>query len=317
MAITGVALGPFQDRVSRATQALALLAVVIVTALVGGRRPAYMVAAAATVCYMLLLPPVGSLRVHLGDDVVSVVVLAVSATLVARLVAVRIETLDRIEQQRAVLLRSVSHDLRTPLSAIKAATSEMGEDEPHDERARRRLLALITSEAERLDRLVANLLSFSRIEAGALVPRVQSVDIAELVGVGCERLGGVFAGQVHLLASIEEDLPAVDADYLLLDQVLTNLVENAVRHSPPGGDIRVSASRSGASVRIVVADGGPGVAPSERRAIFEPFRSGSVAGASGIGLAICRAIIEAHGGTIAVGEGPGGGAEFTIELPAS
>jgi two-component system sensor histidine kinase KdpD len=98
--------------------------------------------------------------------------------------------------------------------------------------------------------------------------------------------------------------------------VLANLLENAVRHNPPGGQIRVRAYRAGNRVCLSVADSGPGVEPGEAQLIFEPFRSGSVAGTTGVGLAICKAIVEAHGGTIAVDEVPGGGAEFTISLPA-
>jgi two-component system sensor histidine kinase KdpD len=317
VSIVGVTLGPFQDQVSRATQALALIAVVIATSVVGRLRAAQIVAVAATLCFALLVPPIGSLHVAFGADVFAVAALFVIASTVARLVTGRIEALGRVEHQRSVLLRSVSHDLRTPLSSIRAAASDLLDPDTDDESTRHRLLTLIASEAERLDRLVANLLSFSRIEAGALVPHRQSVDLAELVEVCAGRLERLFADRATLEVDLSDDLPNIEADYVLLDQVLTNLLENAARHSPVGGVVRVTARASSGGMTMAVADMGPGIEASEVETIFRPFRSGRVAGTSGIGLAICRAIVEAHGGTIRVGDVPGGGAKFTVTLPAA
>lgn len=228
----------------------------------------------------------------------------------------RIEAFGRVEQRRSVLLRSVSHDLRTPLSAIKAAASELSES-AHDEAARDRLLELIAYESERLDRLVANLVSFGRIEAGSLVLQRQSVDVAELVEFCTARLGPTMAAKgIVVKTEVSESLPSLHVDYVLFEQVLTNLLGNAQRHSPPGGVVQVLGRSDGTEVTLSVIDAGPGVDPAEADAIFLPFRSGTVAGTSGIGLAICKAIVEAHGGRIGVGEAPGGGAKFTVAIPA-
>jgi two-component system sensor histidine kinase KdpD len=314
VAAVGLLLGPFQHELTRATQGLALVVPVVVAAVVGGRWSAYIVAGAATLAFSLLIPPVGSPRVRLEQDLVALIVFSVVAVAVSTVVARRIELLGRVEQQRAALLRSVSHDLRTPLSAIRAGSSELLDGAHHDEETRRRMLQLMSDEAERLDRLVTNLLSMSRIEAGALTPRRQAVDLAELVGFCTRRLSRLFT-QVPLAVSIPADLPVIQADHTQLEQVLTNLLENAVRHSPRGSEVRLSATAGSGVVAICVADHGPGVDPSETRAIFEPFRSESTGTTTGIGLAICKAIVEAHGGTISVNAPSGGGANFIVTLP--
>jgi K+-sensing histidine kinase KdpD len=315
VAVLGLVVGQFDDQLARATQELTLVVPVVITAVVGGRRAAYVVGAVATVVFSLLLPPVGSVRVHLADDLVALVVFSVVAVVIGTLIAGRIEILSRVEHQRAVLLRSVSHDLRTPLASIQAAASEaLDADGGHDATTRVRLLDLVVSEAERLDRLVANLLSLSRIEAGAAAPRRQPVDVEELIGAISQRLQRLFVNR-PLHVDVARDLPVVQADYVQLDQVLTNLLENAVRHTPAGSPVTLTAHPVPGGITVTVTDAGPGVRPDEMAAIFEPFRSGAVAGATGIGLAICKAIVEGHGGTIAVSDNPAGGARFTVILP--
>lgn len=312
--LLGLVVAQFDDELAHATRELTLVVPVVITAVVGGRRAAYVVAAVATTVFSLLLPPVGSVRVHLADDLVALVVFSVVAVVIGTLIAGRIEILSRVEHQRAVLLRSVSHDLRTPLASIQAAASEILDRDSQDGPTRTRLLHLVVDEAERLDRLVANLLSLSRIEAGAGAPRRQPVDVAELVGAVSQRLDRLFADR-SLHVDFAPDLPVVQGDYVQLDQVVTNLLENAARHTPAGSTVTVTAAPVRQGIALVVADAGPGVEPGQRAAIFEPFRSGAVAGASGIGLAICKAIVEGHGGTIAVSANPAGGARFTVVLP--
>ena len=315
LVVLGLVMARFDDELARATQELTLVVPVVITAVVGGRRAAYVVAAVATIAFSLLLPPIGSFRVHLADDLVALVVFSVVAVVIGTLIAGRIEILSRVEHQRAVLLRSVSHDLRTPLASIQAAASEVLDGDDHlDPPTRTRLLHLVVAESERLDRLVANLLSLSRIEAGAAAPRRQPVDVAELVGAVSERLGRLFVDR-PLHVDVAPDLPLVQADYVQLDQVVTNLLENAARHTPAGAPVTLSAHAVPEGIAVTVTDAGPGVAADQLAAIFEPFRSGAVAGASGIGRAICKAIVEGHGGTIAVRDNPAGGARFTVTLP--
>jgi two-component system sensor histidine kinase KdpD len=219
-----------------------------------------------------------------------------------------------VDEQRSALLRSVSHDLRTPLASIRAVASDLRDGVVYDEDTRTELLATVCDEAERLDRIVANLLSLSRIEAGALTPDRQAVALDELVADRMRRLGALFR-QARVQVDVPPELALVDGDYTQLDQVVTNLLENAARHAPPASLVRVSASERNGMVELRVADEGIGVPDWERRRIFEPFRKGEGSRSSGVGLAICKAIVEAHNGTIDVDRTPGGGATFVVRLP--
>jgi two-component system sensor histidine kinase KdpD len=288
----------------RVVAALVLVIPVVLTAVFRGRTAAYVVAVLSAAVLSLLSEPVGSFRVHVAEELIALIVFTGVAFVVSTLVAGRIELLGRVERQRAALLRAVSHDLRTPLAVIEAAASDL-RDGTHDAAERDELLTVITDESHRLDRLVANLLSLSRIDAGALVPNRQELDVEELVVEVVRRLDRAVVER-DVRVDVEPGLGLL-ADYALLDQVVTNLVENAARH---GRTIDVRARRDGGAVELVVADDGPGVPVSDRDAIFLPF------GAGGTGLAICKAVVEAHAGTIAVGDRPGGGASFTVRLPA-
>lgn len=228
--------------------------------------------------------------------------------------ATRADVLARIDEQRSALLRSVSHDLRSPLSTIRAVASDLLSGAPYDDETRNELISLVADEAERLDRLVANLLSLSRIEAGALDPDRQALAVDELVAHAAGRLARLTSGR-RVQLDLPDGLPLVDGDYVQIDQVVSNLLENAARHSPPGSTIRIGARASGDVVELRIDDEGLGVAPFERHRIFEPFRRGEGSASSGIGLAICKAIVEAHGGRIEATEAPGGGARFGLSLP--
>jgi K+-sensing histidine kinase KdpD len=311
--LAGVLAALLDDSVGHAGQALLLVVPVTATAVLGGRVPALCAAALATLAFTLVLPPVGTLRVRFAEDAVALGVFTVVAFTIGSLVAHRIEALGWLERQRAALLRSVSHDLRTPLAAIRAAVSELEDDSLHDAAARRRLFVLVGDEAERLDRLVGNLLSLARVEGGGLRPHRQSVDLGELVDGALARLGHAIAG-TEVVVTADPDLPPVLVDHTLFEQVVTNLVENAVRHSPPGAPVTVELTAGPRSVRLRVADQGPGVSPAEAATIFEPFSSGSAA-TSGVGLAICKAVVEAHDGTITVLGSSPSGAAFTVTLP--
>ena len=313
VAIVEVLLGPLID-VGRATQAVGLVVPVIAAAVIGGRRPAYAVAGIATLAFSLLIPPIGSPKVDLAEDLVALCVFSAVAVAVSTVVARRLELLSRVDRQRRVLLRSVSHDLRTPLSSIEAASSELLSDAVHDEATRRRLLELIGVESRRLDRLVANLLDLSRIEAGAVTLQRQWTDVHELVETSESRLASLFT-DVTLSVEIDPDVPLVNVDFVLMTQVLVNLLENAERHSPPGGEVAFSARVDGRHVVMEVADQGPGVDADSLELIFEPFRTGTISGTSGVGLAICKAVVESHGGTISVREADSGGARFSIGIP--
>jgi two-component system sensor histidine kinase KdpD len=312
--VLGIAFSVFTPELSHAAEGLILLVPVTVAAATGGRRAGAIVAAVATLAFWLLVPPAGSLRVRFTEDVVAVVVFASVAFAVSAVLAHRIEVLGQLERQRAALLQSVSHDLRAPLQAIRTAVVELHDGTDYTPAARQRMLDLIDGETERLDRLVANLLSLARIESGRLRPRRAAVDVGELVRHSASRLPTVLAGTTVLL-DVPADIPFIQADYTLLEQAVTNLIENAARHNPPGEPVEVAVSANGDHVEVVVMDSGPGVTPEEAGTIFEPFASGASPGANGLGLAISRAAVEAHGGTIAVSGSPRGGAAFTVTMP--
>ena len=338
-------LVPLRADVSRATPTVALVVPVVVAGIAGGQTASLITAlAAATVLNLAFLPPFWTLKVNSVDDGVALSVFGLVALVVGALVAAetdrrraaerrtrevqelhrererlmeetnRLSLLSRIDEQRQALLRSVSHDLRTPLAAIRAATSDMRAGASYDDTTRDELLDVVGDEAERLDRLVANLLSLSRIEAGALEPDRQAVALDELLTDCTRRLNRVVQA-VHVRSSIPAGLPLIDADYSQLDQVLTNLLENAARHSPPGGEVTVGARAGGPTVTIWVSDQGPGIDVDQREELFEPFRRGEGSASSGIGLAICRAIVEAHGGRLDAHNGKGGGAVFEFTMP--
>lgn len=344
------ALLPVRDSVTGATPALALVAPGIVVAFRWGRMAAAATAVAAALALdVVFLQPYGRLTIHLVDDVVALVAFVAVAMTVATLVALATDrrraaemraeevvalsrerehmrdeqarlasekiTLEQAEDARRALLRSVSHDLRTPLAAIRAITSDLRAGADYDEQTRDDLLDVVGDEAERLDRLVANLLGLSRIEADALVVDPQAVDLDELCTDRVRRLSRLLR-DVSVVVDLAHGLPLVDADYTLVDQVITNLLENATRHTPPQGKVRIAGRVVGDRVEVAVEDEGPGVPGVERDAIFEPFRTGSTPQpSSGVGLAICRAIVEAHGGTITVGDASSGGARFAFTLP--
>jgi two-component system sensor histidine kinase KdpD len=222
------------------------------------------------------------------------------------------------ERLRNSLLSSVSHDLRTPLASITGAASTLLESGDRlDGPTRRDLLEALHEEADRLNRLVQNLLEMTRLEAGALVPHTAWHSIEEVVGAALGRFGKALADR-PVTTRIPADLPLVPMDDVLIEQVLINLVDNALKYTPPGSPIEVSAEDADGAVVVEVADRGPGLPPGEERLIFEKFqrseRSPSIRGA-GLGLAICDGIVRAHGGRIWAESRPGGGVSIRFVLP--
>jgi two-component system, OmpR family, sensor histidine kinase KdpD len=231
--------------------------------------------------------------------------------------ATEAEVLRQANELKTALLNAVSHDMRTPLASIKAAAGSLRQNDVEwTETEREEFAASIEQQADRLDRIVANLLDLSRMEAGALRPQRALHDLGALVEDVLGRLRDRTAG--HTVAvSIPDDLPPVSLDYVEIDQVLSNLVENAAKYSPPGSTISVSALLAGDRIEVDVADRGPGIPPEAVARLFEPFFRVRREGPSGIGLglAVAKGLVEAHGGTIAARNREGGGAEFTFTLP--
>ena len=230
------------------------------------------------------------------------------------------EILRRTDELRQALLSSVSHDLRTPLASIKASADSLLEpDVAWSEDDRRSFLQTIDRESDRLNRLVGNLLDMSRIEGGALRPRSDWYDLGELAREVIARLRPALQGREVRLELPSKEPPPIEIDYLMIDQVLTNLIENAAKYTPAGRPIEVRIEANPGTLTTRVADHGPGIPPTERGRVFDKFYRvnprGQTSG-SGLGLAVCKGLVEAHHGRIWIEETPGGGATFCFELPA-
>ncbi len=217
----------------------------------------------------------------------------------------------------AALFSSVTHDLRTPLASILAsATSLRDLGATFDAQDRSVLLDAICQEADRLNRLVGQILDMSKIRAGELHPDRVPASLEEVVIGVVTRLERTLQAR-EVVVDIQPDLPEVALDVLQIDRVLTNLLENAARFSPDGAPITISVASTDGRVRVETTDRGPGIEPTDREGVFEPFvgsREARPHGA-GLGLAICRAIVEAHGGRIWIDEPAEQGARVVFELP--
>ena len=259
---------PLRSRLDRTTDALVLLIPGVLAALVGGRRAAVVVSLAAGLAFNIgFLRPYGTLKIDVADEVIDLIAFVGvglgAAILVGReadrrreaeaateeiraldrenlairrreeRLAMDTQALEVVDAQRSALLRAVSHDLRTPLATIRAVASDLRDAETYDGPTRNELLDLLADEAERLDRLVANLLSMSRIDAGVLTPDRQAIAIVELFEETVRRHRRMVRDQ-KVAFDVPLTLPLVDADWTLVDQVVTNLLDNAVRHAPAG-----------------------------------------------------------------------------------
>jgi two-component system, OmpR family, sensor histidine kinase KdpD len=231
----------------------------------------------------------------------------------------RTRALEETDRLRTALLNSVSHDLRTPLASIKASASSLLDPEVHwDDRQRQEFLTTIDEEADRLTRLVHNLLDMSRIEANALDPRLEETSLAEIVG-GVVRRARASASQ-RIDVRVPETVAPVLADPVLLEQVLANLLDNAIRYAQ-GSPIVVMGRELEDTVELRVVDHGPGIPEPERERVFDQFYrlkgGGRRPEGTGMGLSICRGIVAALRGRLRVETTPGGGATFILTLPVA
>jgi two-component system sensor histidine kinase KdpD len=255
----------------------------------------------------------------------------------------RVEVLEESDRLKSALLNAVSHDLRTPLTSIKASASALllgdGDATAWSTPEGRELLETINHEADRLNRLVGNLLDLSRIEAGVLRPILEWYDIAEVVAALRSRIEPLIVGR-SLTAEVETGIPPVQLDLLRIEELVINVVENAGKYTPPGSPLGLRIEQRGDALMVAVIDHGPGVPASLRERIFDAFyqgrrhgdrwqpdtawnglepasrpQAGSEPAGAGLGLAISRGIAQAHGGSLTVEETPGGGATFVLTLP--
>ncbi|MBI2853570.1 MAG: HAMP domain-containing protein [Chloroflexi bacterium] len=252
--------------------------------------------------------------------------LAVTATPMASNAANRIllvlhdiTGMRRLEKTRREFVANVSHELRTPLTSIKAAVDTLEEGALEDHDASRDFLRRINSEVDRMARLVADLLELSRLESGQVAPSPSIVPVDTLVAEAVQRLSSkAEAKQLMISMQISSELPAVFADKDMVLQVLSNLLDNAIKFSAPGGRITATAQPAGDKLALTVSDMGAGIASEHLPHIFERFykvEKSRAGGGTGLGLAIAKHIVMAHGGEIAVQSEEGHGSSFTFTLP--
>jgi len=222
------------------------------------------------------------------------------------------------EGLRNTLLASISHDLRAPLAAIMEASRALNDpDRTPEAETRAQLARSIDDKAQEMSELISNVLDLMSFEAGEVHLRRDWQSVAELVGAALKRLEGRF-GDRRVDVILPAELPPVHVDAPLVTRVLVNLLENAVKHTPCGTRITVSAGTEGEAVRVVIDDTGPGLPPGEPERLFAKFQRGRGeldVGGAGLGLTISRAIVNAHGGHISAAQRPGGGARFMLTLP--
>jgi two-component system sensor histidine kinase KdpD len=302
--------------------ALYLLAVVVVAARYG-RGPAILTSCLGLLAfdYFIVPPPFG----FVPEDAISLVTLAVmlavaltvSALADLALAAQRAEFEADRERVRNTLLHSVSHDLRTPIAAIQGAASTLLQTEALDPRTRRELLQSICQASERLGRQVSNILEATRLEAGSVRVSLEWTPIDEVVGAALTALADRI-GERRVNVSLPQDLPPLPLDGLLAQQVVTNLVDNALRHTPADSPIDVAARQDAQHVVLAIGDRGPGIPAGERERIFTKFHrldERKADGGTGLGLAISRTIMDLLGGRLWVEPREGGGATFVVAFP--
>jgi two-component system sensor histidine kinase KdpD len=224
----------------------------------------------------------------------------------------------KTEEMRSSLLSAVSHDLRTPLASITGAATSLRDDTNLGPDTRRELVESIVGEAERLERLVANLLDMTRLESGEIALRRDWVPLDEMVGSALTRLESRL-GARPVTVSIAAEVPLLNVDPVLFEQVFVNLLENADKYTPARSPLEITAHSAGQRVEVTIADHGPGLPAGAEAHIFEKFYRGPHSGTSGagLGLAICKGIVQAHGGAIRAETRATGGAAFHISLPSA
>ncbi|MDG9718295.1 ATP-binding protein [Streptomyces sp. DH24] len=233
------------------------------------------------------------------------------------------EARRRTERSHAELIATVAHELRSPLTSVKGFTATLlAKWERFTDDQKRLMLETVDADADRVTRLIAELLDISRIDSGRLELRRQPVDIGAAVGRHIQAYVAAGLPADRFLLRLEQPLPGLWADPDKIDQVLSNLLENAVRHGEGTVTIDITATASpregeDTGTSVTVSDEGPGIPEESMNRVFTRFWRGSKRGGTGLGLYIVKGIVEAHGGTITVGRAPGGGAEFRFTLPVA
>ena len=315
-----------------ATDLAIYLLIVVVVSVIGGFWAGLPSAVAASVLLnFYFTEPLHTLRIADSNDSVSLVVFLVVASIVSRVVdvstrrraaalrsAAEAANVAALAEVRTALLNAVSHDLRTPIASAKAAVSGLlSSDVTWSDDDRRELLRSADGSLDRLTDLVTNLLDLSRLQAGVLPVFVEPVS---LDGVVQRAVDSVAATDAPVKVDVPADLPEVLADPGLLERVVANLVQNALRYAPDGVPVRITAGAFPDWVELAVVDTGPGIAPEDTETVFAAFQSRDDAHSGhgvGLGLAIARGFAEAMGGRVTVEPTPGGGATMIVRMKAA
>lgn len=373
IAAVTAALAPFHDQINSTTVSLALLLVVLFTASIWGSRPAFVASALGALCYnFFFLPPVWTFTIADSQNWVALTAFLIVALTVGQLSKIahkraeeaearrreienlyeqlqqaferesQAEAVRRSERLKSALLDAVTHDLRTPLTSIKASVTtllteeEIGEEFSKESReaeaeaaldgeARHELLEVIDEETDRLNRFVESLVEMARIEAGDLRLRRRWSVADEIVSAAIERAAPLVRER-QVIVEIEKELPVARVDSNAVAEVVYNLIENAAKYSPQNGVITIAAHRApDEMIEISVADEGRGIPFELRERVFDKFfrietnaadESTANTTGTGMGLAIARGIVEAHGGKIWIADGlQGRGASVHLTLP--
>lgn len=230
----------------------------------------------------------------------------------------RAEVHAEMERNRSALLSAVSHDMKTPLASIMTAGTSLLSSSWQKDATTRELLETIVQESERMNAQITNLLSVTRLESGCAIINKEVEALDDLVFAVLSRFSGRLSGR-QVNVDIPGDLPLVSVDPVLIDQLLANLLENALRYTPGDSPLEIRGTPSGSGIAVEICDRGPGISLAERDRVFEKFYRGQAAkhndGGTGLGLTICRAVVRAHGGSIDILARTGGGTRVRFTLP--
>ncbi len=321
LALLVAGLHALRPALSQTTIALGLMLLVVLVAAQGGRGPALCLSILAGLSFnFFFIGPYYSFRIHRPEDVVAFFVFIMTAVLVGHLSsrlekrALQADELRRSEQLKTALLDAVTHDLRTPLTSIKAAISTLREEHVSAE-VQQELFEVIEEESDRLNHFIQGMMDMAKLQAGEISLESHTVSAEEMVEDALSRAGPLLERH-PVEVNVAPDLPAVQVDPRLISQVIFNLVENAAKHSEAGTPISISVQQNDDSICFAVNDRGPGISPDMRDQVFEKFfRSGTKPGL-GMGLAIARGIVQAHRGRIWIEDGPGGsGTSVHFQIP--
>lgn len=332
-AVAGVSLCTGLDwlllrRFDSSNLVMTYLLVVVLTAFYFGRGPSTLSAVLGVLAFdFFFVPPYFTFAVADSQYLLTFAVMLLVGILISNL-AISVRRQARLaadarmsaeaERLRNSLLAAISHDLRTPLAAIVGASSSLVEEEGALSSDTRRALGRdILESSRRMSELMDKVLDMARLQSGAVVLKREWYPLEEIVGAALAQLKARLR-EHRVGVELPADLPWVSADARLLEQVLLNLIENAVKYSPAGTLILIKAMSTGDSISVEVADQGPGLPSGTEERVFEKFyqvQPEHAAAGAGLGLAICRIIVEAHGGTIRAANRPEGGASFVFALP--